>query len=390
MRLTPALFLHGRSLACALGTDLAQVLQGVQDWPCGDVLSGEPSSYRRIPDALADPADPADPALTPAGAWYQRARALVCRAASEAQADRDGILLLASASLDIGALEHLEHWPSDGHAFAERVASWLDWRGPVYTVSTACTSACNALRSAAACMAAGWESSVLVLGFELANQLTAGGFASLQLLSPSGRARPWAADRDGLVLGESVAALHLRTTPTSPAGTVARWCVRGSANVVDGQDASGVNPRAVRAAVEQALEQAGLAVASIDLIKLHAAGGLRSDALEWQALSQVFAQPPARITLKHLCGHVLGASAAAEIVLLTASLDAGLWPAQTMAQVDAQRAAATNPGADLPQDAVDAQLSTQRPDRLRHVLALFLGFGGGHAALILEDTHATA
>ncbi len=383
----PVLYLHGRSLACALGTDLAQALQGVQAWPCGDMLPDEPPSYRRIPDAHADPLDPA---LTLADAWYQRARALVCRAASEALADRDGILLLASASLDIGALESYEHWPSDGYAFAERVAGWLDWRGPVYVVSTACTSACNALRRAAACMAAGSAPSALVLGFELANQLTAGGFASLQLLSPSGHARPWAADRDGLVLGEAVAALHLRPTPTAPAGTVARWCVRGSANVVDGQDASGVNPQAVRAAVEQALVQAGIAAASIDLIKLHAAGGLRSDALEWQALGQVFARPPARITLKHLCGHALGASAAAEIALLTASLDAGLWPAQTMAQVDAQRAAAASPAADLTLDAVDAQLSTQRPGRLRHVLALFLGFGGGHTALILEDMHATA
>ncbi len=386
MRQRPALYLHGRSLACALGTDLAQVLQSVQAWPRGDVMAGGPPSYRRIPDALAASTEPA---RTLADAWYQRAHALVCRAADEARADRDGVLLLASASLDIGALESLEHWPSDGHVFAERVADWLDWRGPVYTVSTACTSASNALRSAAACMAAGLAPSALVLGFELANQLTAGGFASLQLLSPSGRARPWAAGRDGLVLGEAVAALHWRTTPTTPAGTVARWCVRGSANVVDGRDASGVNPQAVRAAVEQALGQAGIAAASIDLIKLHAAGGLRSDALEWQALNQVFAQPPARITLKHLCGHALGASAAAEIALLTASLDADLWPAQTMAHVDPQSAAAANPAADLTLHAVDAQLSTRRPDRLRHVLAIFLGFGGGHTAFILEDTHAT-
>lgn len=374
----PTLYLHGRGLACALGADLAQALQAMRAWPGDAAPPADPLGYRRIPDA------PADPDLHPAEAWYQRARALVRHAADDARADRDGILLLASSSHDIGALEHLEHWPRDAYAFAERVAGWLDWRGPVYSVGTACTSACNALRTAAGLLSAGAASSALVLGFELSNQLTAGGFAALQLLSPAGRTRPWAADRDGLVLAEAVAALHLRTTPTSPGATLARWRVRGSANVVDGQDASGVNPSAVRAAVEQALAQAELAAERIDLIKLHAAGGRRSDALEWQALAEIFPRPSARLSLKHLCGHALGASAAAELALLTASLDAGLWPPQTLQQVDP----AANPIADLTQDAVDAQLSTLRPARLRYVLALFLGFGGGHAALILEDTHA--
>lgn len=104
----------------------------------------------------------------------------------------------------------------------------------------------------------------------------------------------------------------------------------------------------------------------------------------------MFAQPPARITLKHLCGHVLGASAAAEVALLTATLDAGLWPSQAQPQCNDGCAAAGDALVETSAYAMPAQLSAQPPKQLRHVLALFLGFGGGHAVWVLEDTLAGA
>ena len=65
---------------------------------------------------------------------------------------------------------------------------------------------------------------------------------------------------------------------------------------------------------------------------------------------------------------------AAELALLTACIDAGLWP---------------DLPACLPDPALAVALAPECPPRLRFILAQILGFGGGHAALVLEDTHGS-
>jgi 3-oxoacyl-[acyl-carrier-protein] synthase-1 len=186
----------------------------------------------------------------------------------------------------------------------------------------------------------------------------------MQLLSPK-RALPFGEGRDGLVLGEAVAALHLSSQPS-------RWRVAGGANVVDGQDPAGTVPGAVIAMCHQALAASGLQPRDIGLIKPQAAGGAANDAVEAQALRQVFDPLPPLVSLKAAIGHTLGAAGAAELALLTACLDSGVWPR-----------------VDYPQDpSLNAPLSERAPANVRHLLACILGFGGGHAAVVLEDTQA--
>ena len=66
-------------------------------------------------------------------------------------------------------------------------------------------------------------------------------------------------------------------------------------------------------------------------------------------------------------GHTMGASGVAEIALLTACLEQGAWP-QYEAVADAELGVA---------------LAASAPDKVRHVLATILGFGGSHASVIL-------
>ncbi len=347
-------YLTGRGLASVLGPDLATGLTTLAHGgmaPSRFALA-DGSSWPFLGIAEEDPD------------WSARARRIVERVAAESGAlagPREGPLFVASSSLDIGLLatdiSAYREYPS----FAETVAGWLAWRGPVFTVSTACTSALNALLSARTLIRHGLTDHALVLGLELRNSVTVGGFGGMQLLSPT-RALPFGEARNGLVLGEAVAALYLSSTP-------GRWRVAGGANVVDGRDPAGPVPSAVVAMCQQALADSGLRPHDIALIKPQAAGSVASDSTEAHALQQVFAPVPALVSLKTAIGHTLGASGAAELALLMTCLESGVWPALDYAQ-DA---------------ALNAALAAQPPAKARHVLASILGFGGGHAAVVLED-----
>ncbi|BDI07458.1 beta-ketoacyl synthase N-terminal-like domain-containing protein [Sphaerotilus microaerophilus] len=330
-------YLHGSGLACALGESLPDSLRA---WQAGHApalqrraLGESGAAYRPIPDGADDATDDS--------AWLQRALAHIERVVHEADADRRGALLLASSSLDIGRLERGGAWYPDGFGFPEEVARRLGWQGPVLNVATACTSAVNALRQAATLVAHGEVPAALVLGIELFSRFTLGGFAALQLLPewPAGEAAP----TGGLVLGEAVAALAVGPAP-------ARWRLRGGAHCVSGSDPAGPTGSAIDQAVAQALAQAGWTAAHVGHVKTHATGQPGSDALEDDHLRRLLPHQPPRSRPKALLGHTQGASAAAELALLTAQ--------------------PTLPG-----------ITAERPG----LLALSLGFGGGHGALVLED-----
>ena len=350
-------YLAGRGLASALGPDVASALTALAQ-------GGVPPRRFELADGSAWPLytmadDEPD--------WLTRTRRITQRVATESGAlhgPRSGPLFVASSSLDIGWLEQSHDFERDYQQFAETVASWLDWRGPVFTVSTACTSALNAVLSARTLIRSGQTDHALVLGMELRNRVTVGGFGGMQLLSATG-ALPFGEARNGLVLGEAVAALHLSSTPS-------RWRVAGGANVVDGRDPAGTVPSAVIAMCEQALESSGLQASDIALIKPQAAGGVASDATEVHALREVFATLPSLVSFKASIGHTLGASGAAELALLTACLESGVWPHTGYAQ----------------DNSLNAELANRPPQHARHVLASILGFGGGHTAVVLEDGQA--
>jgi 3-oxoacyl-[acyl-carrier-protein] synthase-1 len=351
------LWLAGRALACALGPDVGHAVAALRHGGVAPARFEVPGGFGWPYFAL--PSDHGD--------WLERTCRIVRRVARESGAldtPRRGPLFLASSSIDLGEREVSGDFERDFHTFAETLAGALDWQGPVFTVSTACTSAHNAVLSAGAWLRGGDADEALVLGLELANRLTVAGFGSMQLLAPDA-ALPLGASRRGLVLGEAVAALRL----TSSRGT-ARWRVAGGANVVDGRDPAGAVPSAVEAMCREALRNSGLTPAQVGLVKLQAAGSPANDASEIDGLRRVFGSSlPPLVSLKAAIGHTLGASGAAELTLLTACLETGAWPSSVHA----------------PDPALGAELAKQAPPDARYVLANILGFGGGHAALVLED-----
>ncbi len=347
-------FLAGRGLACALGLDVSASLAVLR-------RGGVATSTYSLPGALGG-SFPYHAIPYKQGDWNERARSLVCRVAVEAGAQqiRSGALFIATSSFDIGGVEQGTA-QMDYAAFSNKVAGWLEWSGPVYVINTACTSSLNALIAAQAILNAGETEDALVLGIELDNQLTMGGFASLRLLS-TGSSKPFGANRDGLVLGEAVSALRLSTHE------LAQWQMLGGANVVDGSQPTGASTAAVVSMYQRALAESGLAADAIDLVKVQAAGSPDNDAVEAQGLRAAFSKMPSLVSLKAALGHTMGASGAAEIALLTACLEQGVWP-KYETETDTELGVA---------------LAASAPDKVRHVLATILGFGGSHASVILE------
>lgn len=349
-------YLSGCGLACALGLDVTTSLQVLRQ-------GGVSASQRSLPGGLGGSFPYYAIPYTQTN-WNDRARDLVRRVAAEAGAlqARTGALFIATSSFDIGSVEQ-NRTQMDYGMFAEKIAEWLDWSGPVYVISTACTSSLNALIAAQALLNAGDEEEALVLGIELDNRLTLGGFAALQLLSSSS-SKPFGVNRDGLVLGEAVAALRLSTRESAP------WKMLGGANVVDGSQPTGASAPAVVSMYQRALAASELTANEVDLIKVQAAGSPGNDAVEAQGLRLAFPSMPALVSFKATIGHTMGASGTAEIALLIACLEQEVWPKY---EFEADRE-------------LGVELVTAAPDKVRHALATILGFGGSHASVVMGRT----
>ena len=355
-------FVRAAALASALGPDLdsaVERLAGAPVAPARNTKTGGAWPYFAIPIS--------------GSSWRERAEAIARSVAMDLR--REAAIepeqwaalpcIVGSSSFSVGA------WDEGGWAaleppfeFAARLARGFGLRGPVTAVSTTCTSGLSAIDIALGLITEGEFRDVLVLGAELCNRLTVAGFAGLELLSAT-VARPCDRGRDGLVLGEALAAVLVSATP-SP------WRI---AALATGMDAASVTGPAADGAVIAKAMRAAMALArwesaAVDLIKLQSGGGRLADSAEANAVRELFAPVPTAVSLKGALGHTLGASGPAELALLLASLARGRVPATWgFAERDGEHGLAPSGG--------DAQ-------GVRRVLFNLSGFGGSVMSLALE------
>lgn len=283
---------------------------------------------------------------------------------------RDMPLLIGSSSHFIGWAEasSLADLPMlSPAALASRLAAQAGLSAYPLCFGSACVASLAALDAAVQALASGRYRHALVLGLELENRYTREGFASLGLLG-AGVCRPLDCERDGLMLGEAIAAVIL-SADERPGWRIAGlgWSLDAS-----GPTAADASGEPVAAAIREALARAACPREAISLIKLHGAGSPQTDAAEVAGLRRVFAELPPCFSLKPVLGHTLGASGIAELNLATACLDRGLVPPTAGFRVlDAALALVPVP----------AGVWEAGP-----VLALWQGFGGQNLALVLEKT----
>lgn len=223
---------------------------------------------------------------------------------------------------------------------AERLRERWNVKGPVWTVSTACSSSAKAFASARGLLEDGLCDAVIVGGADAMTRVVVNGFNSLEATSPD-LTRPLSADRDGISLGEG-AALFLMVPaerfppPPSAAGGPSVFLL-GVGESSDAHHLTAPDPegKGAEAAMRAAVEDAGLAPEDVGYINLHGTGTTYNDSMECAAVRRVFGDRVPASSTKPLTGHTLGAAGAIEVALCWIALRSGRGvPPHAVAEVD--------------------------------------------------------
>ncbi|HET8838815.1 MAG TPA: beta-ketoacyl-[acyl-carrier-protein] synthase family protein [Flavobacteriaceae bacterium] len=187
----------------------------------------------------------------------------------------------------------------------------------VTTISTACSSAANAIMLGARLIKSGKLDRVLVGGADCLSKFTINGFKTLMILSDTYNT-PFDENRKGLNLGEAAAFLVLESDEVVKAENkkvLAYVKGYGNANDAFHQTASSDNGDGATLAMEKALKVANLNPSEIDYINAHGTATGNNDLSEGRAILRIFGENlPEFSSTKAFTGHTLAAAGAIEAV----------------------------------------------------------------------------
>lgn len=251
-----------------------------------------------------------------------------------------------------------------------------DYYGPfasVSTLSTACSSAANAIINGANVLRSGGHDIAVVGGSECLTKFHLNGFNSLMILDQE-QCRPFDESRAGLNLGEGAAFLVIETASSAQRRGVKPIAVlEGYGNACDAfhQTASSPDGEGAFLAMKEALADAGLQPTDIDYINAHGTGTPNNDSSESQAMIRLFGDdlPPVSST-KSFTGHTTSVSGSIETVICLLALQEQFLPVNLGWKNQ------------MPDGITPVTDSTPiRP--LQHVLCNSFGFGGNDSSLVL-------
>jgi nodulation protein E len=264
------------------------------------------------------------------------------------------------------------------NAGASRVSFEYGITGPVFTVSTACSSANHSIGQAFRMVRSG-EVEIAIAGGSEAPLST--GFLkaweAMRVVAPD-TCRPFSIDRRGLILGEGAAVLILEPMERALArgatiiGEIVGFGMSSDAHHITQPSAVGA-ARAMRAG----LLDAELDPDAIGYVNAHGTGTLANDVTETEAIRSVFGAHAQKLLVsstKSMHGHTLGAAGALEAAATLGALQCGLIPPTA-------NFTAADPACDL-----DVVPNTPRAAQVEFAISNSFAFGGLNAVLVFRKS----
>ena len=263
----------------------------------------------------------------------------------------------------------------------------LKAKGPVLTVSTACSASTDAIGVAMDMIRSGRADVMITGGAEsTVEEYCIGGFQAMHALStnpdPLKACRPFDKERDGFIMSEGAAILILESEEHAKArgakiyGEVAGYGAGGDAHhiVAPDPEASGIIH-----AERMAIADAGLRPEDVQYINAHGTSTGLNDPMETRAAKAVFGEHAYKLKMsstKSMTGHLLGATGALEAMTCLLAIGDNFYPPTINYHTP-------DPECDLdcvPNKGIEAPLDV--------AMSNTLGFGGHNSSLILRRYRA--
>ncbi|GAA5508120.1 beta-ketoacyl-ACP synthase II [Novipirellula caenicola] len=257
-------------------------------------------------------------------------------------------------------------------------------KGPNFAVATACASATNAMGEAMRSIQLGETDLVITGGTEAAiTRMGLAAFQNMKALStrnedPAGASRPFDANRDGFVLGEGAGVLifeeleHAKARGAKIYAEIIGYGTTSDAGHITAPDPAGLG---AAAAMQAAIDDAGIQPTEIDYINAHGTSTPLGDKAETQAIKTVFGDHAYKTSIsstKSSLGHSLGASGGIEAVILCKTIEtATIAPTINLETPD--------PACDL-----DYTPNEAKKRDVKVAMSNSFGFGGHNACVVIR------
>ena len=272
---------------------------------------------------------------------------------------------------EAGSTDFLQH--HDCGSCTDSMAGYFGIFTEVTTLSTACSSAANAIMLGARLLKDHRADLVVAGGTEALSRFHLNGFNALMILDHD-RCRPFDATRAGLNLGEGAAFLVLEPEEGAASrGVTPHAYLTGYGNACDAfhQTASSENGEGAYLAMKEALETAQVSPADVQYVNAHGTGTPNNDQSESVSLHRLFGDKmPLVSSTKAFTGHTTSASGGIEAVICILAMQNRFVPASLGWEHQMEGGITPSPGvADI---------------TLEHVLCNSFGFGGNDSALLFS------
>lgn len=197
---------------------------------------------------------------------------------------------------------------------AQKIASYFGFSTQPIVISNACVSGIMAVAISKRMMQAGvYDDTFIVAGDEI-SEFVLSGFNSFQAMSAK-PCRPYDTCRDGVTLGEAVAAVYLTKVPSQ--NDPFQFKVVGDGAINDANHISGPSRtgEGLFRSIESAFKEANISAQTIGFISAHGTATLYNDEMEAIAFNRKDMGSTPLHSLKGYYGHTLGASGLLETVI---------------------------------------------------------------------------